>query len=125
MDASLNTTVGGEVTGTRYYMAPEQLIHKKSGDWASDVYALCLIYYEIFTESFYNSSIITNFYNLEEQLIKAFHNGFKSSLEELPDRLQDEVSSGLDQEPTDRLVATNFVNVLKRILKKEDEKNVS
>lgn len=121
MDVSLSTTAGGEVTGTKYYMAAEQLIGKKSEDSASDIYALCLVIYEIFTESFYNDSVITDFFNLEEKLIKAMKEGYTKSLEELPGRLQEEVASGLETESTERPPAINFVKVIKRILKKENE----
>jgi len=108
------STVTGQVAGTAYYMAPEQLQGKKVSP-ASDVYALGIIAYEMVTgRRPFNPETPYQLIELQQAGVQV---GPKALRPALPAGAQDAILRALSLEPRDRYQsATEFTAELAKAL---------
>jgi serine/threonine protein kinase len=98
-----SSTVTGQVAGTAYYMAPEQLQGKKVSP-ASDVYALGIIAYEMVTgRRPFNPETPYQLLRLQQAGVQV---GPKALRPALPAGAQDAILKALSLEPADRYQST-------------------
>lgn len=100
--AKILATTAGNVLGTSYYLAPEQILFKKSGQAPAESWAFACCLVELYSEDWVWKDLVNTSLDIREQVKMLFKENTKPDTSEIPKKLKYMIDLCFDYDPSNR-----------------------